>query len=74
MENLAAFAAGLTFALAAFGSAMAQGKVASSAMEAIARQPESAGDIRTTLLLSLAFIEALTLFGLVVSILIWTLL
>ena len=43
-------------------------------MEAIARQPESAGDIRTTLLLSMAFIEALTLFGLVVSILLWTLL
>ncbi|QRN84994.1 ATP synthase F0 subunit C [Clostridia bacterium] len=74
MENLGALAAGLTFAIAAFGSATAQGKVASSAMEAIARQPESAGDIRTTLLLSLAFIEALTLFGLVVSILLWTLL
>lgn len=74
MENLGALAAGLTFAIAAFGSALAQGNVASSAMEAIARQPESAGDIRTTLLLSLAFIEALTLFGLVVSILLWTLL
>lgn len=69
MEQLAV---GLTIAIAAFGSAIGQGKVASSAMEAIARQPESAGDIRTTLLLALAFIEALTLFALVVAILIWT--
>ncbi len=69
MEYLAV---GLTIAIAAFGSAIGQGMVASSAMEAIARQPESAGDIRTTLLLALAFIEALTLFALVVAILIWT--
>jgi len=69
MEYLAV---GLTISLAAFGSALAQGKVAAAAMESIARQPESSGEIRTSLLLSLAFIEALTLFALVVAILIWT--
>jgi len=40
-------------------------------MEGTARQPEAAGDIRTTLLLALAFIEALTLFCFAVAILIW---
>lgn len=68
MEYLAV---GLTIALAAFGSAISQGKVASAAMESIARQPESSGEIRTSLLLAMAFIEALTLFSLVVAILIW---
>lgn len=69
MEHLAV---GLTIAIAAFGSAISQGKVAGAAMEAIARQPEASGEIRTSLLLALAFIEALTLFALVVAILIWT--
>ena len=41
-------------------------------MEGIARQPEASGDIRTTLILALAFIEALTLFSFVVAILLWT--
>lgn len=69
MEYLAV---GLTIAISAFGSALSQGKVASAAMESIARQPEASGEIRTSLLLALAFIEALTLFALVVAILIWT--
>jgi F-type H+-transporting ATPase subunit c len=41
-------------------------------MEGIARQPEASGDIRTTLLLALAFMEALTLFAFVIAILMWT--
>jgi len=41
-------------------------------MEGTARQPEAAGDIRTTLILALAFIEALTLFSFVIAILLWT--
>jgi len=41
-------------------------------MEGIARQPEVAGEIRTTLLIALAFMEALTLFSFVIAILLWT--
>ena len=40
---------------------------AGSAVEGIARQPEAEGKIRGTLLLSLAFMEALTIYGLVVA-------
>ncbi|HPU01312.1 MAG: ATP synthase F0 subunit C [Firmicutes bacterium] len=61
----------LTVTLAAIASAFSQSIAARAAMEGTARQPEAAGDIRTTLLLALAFIEALTLFCFAVAILIW---
>ncbi|MGE5560310.1 MAG: F0F1 ATP synthase subunit C [Chloroflexota bacterium] len=48
--------------LAALGSASGQGRAAASAMDAIARQPGAFGDIRSTLLVALAFMETLTLF------------
>jgi F-type H+-transporting ATPase subunit c len=72
MEALAFVGAALAIGLAALGSGLGQGRAAASAMEGIARQPEAAGEIRTTLLLALAFIEALTLFAFVISILLWT--
>lgn len=50
------------FALAAIGAATAQGRAASSAFDAIARQPEAGGTIQLNLILSLAFIETQTLF------------
>lgn len=49
-------------AFAAFGSALGQSRAAVAAMDAIWRQPEAAGRIQTALILSLAFIESLTLF------------
>lgn len=70
--NLGFIGVGLAIALAALGSAIGQGIASRGAMEGIARQPESAGDIRTTLLLALAFMEALTLFSFVIAILMWT--
>lgn len=72
MAGLAYLGAALAVALAAFGSAIGQGMASRAAMEGTARQPEAAGDIRTTLILALAFIEALTLFSFVIAILLWT--
>ena len=46
---------------------IAQGKTARSAMESIARQPDAAKDIRSALLLSLALMEALTIYGLLIA-------
>jgi|Transcript_9494 ATP synthase F0 subunit c len=60
-------AAGLSVGLAAIGPGIGQGSAACGALEGIARQPEAEGKIRGTLLLSLAFMEALTIYGLVVS-------
>jgi F-type H+-transporting ATPase subunit c len=62
----------LAIGLAALGSALGQGRATAGAMEGIARQPEAAGEIRTTLLIALAFMEALTLFSFVIAILLWT--
>lgn len=55
-------AAAIAIAAAAIGSASAQGKTAAAAMDAIWRQPEAANDVRTSMMLALVFMEALTLF------------
>lgn len=60
-------AAALAVGLGAIGPGIGQGNAAGQAVEGIARQPEAEGKIRGTLLLSLAFMEALTIYGLVVS-------
>lgn len=65
--GLLGLAAAFVMAFSTIFPAMAQGKTAAAAMEAIARQPEAAGDIRTSLILALAFIEALTIYGLLVA-------
>ena len=52
----------LAMALAAVGSAAAQSRAAAAAMEASWRAPGAAGSIRTTMMLALVFMEALTLF------------
>ena len=44
-------------AIAVLGAAMGIGKIGKAAMEAIARQPEAAGDVRSSMLLSAALIE-----------------
>lgn len=60
-------AAALAVAIATIGPGLGQGIAASKAMEAIARQPEATGDIRTSLILALAFMEALTIYGLLIA-------
>ncbi|MGI5823092.1 MAG: ATP synthase F0 subunit C [Dethiobacteria bacterium] len=72
MNGLAYIGVALAVSFAAFGSAIGQGIATRGAMDGIARQPEASGDIRTTLILALAFIEALTLFSFVIAILLWT--
>ena len=57
----------LAIGLAAIGPGIGQGNAAGQAVEGIARQPEAENKIRGTLLLSLAFMEALTIYGLVVA-------
>ncbi len=66
-EGLTALAHGLVFGLAAIGPGVGIGLVFSSAIEATARQPEMAGQIRTTMFLGFALIEALALIGFVLA-------
>ena len=62
ISGASVIAAGLAIGLAAIGPGIGQGTAA-----ALARQPEAEGKIRGTLLLSLAFMESLTIYGLVVA-------
>jgi F-type H+-transporting ATPase subunit c len=59
----------LTYGLAAIGPGIGIGLVFGHAIEAMARQPEAAGMVRTTMFLGIAFTEALALIGFVVFIL-----
>jgi F-type H+-transporting ATPase subunit c len=61
-----ALALPLVVAIAAFGSALALGKAVSSAMDATARQPEASTKVLINMAVGCAFIEALTIYALVV--------
>lgn len=62
-----ALASGLAIAIAAFGAALAQGRMAATAMESIGRNPNAADRLFTPLLLGLAFIEALAIYALLIA-------
>ncbi len=60
-------AAGIGFAIAVFGGAIGQSRVAASACEGAARNPGASGRIQIMMILGLALIESLVLFALVVQ-------
>ncbi|MBQ9584061.1 MAG: ATP synthase F0 subunit C [Bacteroidales bacterium] len=64
--EFAKLAAAIGAALCVFAAAWGIGKIGKSAMEAIARQPESAGNIRTSMIIVAALIEGVSLFAVVV--------
>jgi F-type H+-transporting ATPase subunit c len=66
-SGLIAIAAAIAIAVSTLGPGIGQGLAASKAMEAIARQPEAAGNIRSTLILALGLMEALTIYGLLIA-------
>ncbi len=66
---LAYLAAGLGAGLTVIGAGMGIGKLASSAMEASGRQPEAAGDIRTSMIIAAALIEGVAMFAAVICLL-----
>ena len=59
----------LGYGLATLGPGIGIGYLAGNAVQAMARQPEAAGMVRTTMFLGIAFTEALALIGFVVFIL-----
>lgn len=67
LQPLAAVGAAIGASLAAIGAGFGIGKIGSSAMEAIARQPEAAGDIRSNMIVIAALIEGVALFAVIVS-------
>ena len=69
LEGLLVIGSCLGAGIAAIGAGIGIGKIGASAMEAIARQPESSGDIRSNMIVIAALIEGVALFAVVVCIL-----
>ena len=67
---IAKVGAGLAAAIAVIGAAYGIGKIGSQAMEAIARQPEASGDVRSSMIVAAALIEGVAFFAIVVCLLI----
>ena len=63
-------AAGLAMGLGAIGPGIGLGIAVSKAMEALGRNPEAEGSIRTTMIIGAALAEAVAIYALVIAIMI----
>lgn len=63
-----AIAAGLGAALTIIGAGIGFGRIGSSALESMARQPETAGRVQTAMLIIAALLEGATFFSLIICI------
>lgn len=66
-SGIIAIAVAILMAGCIIGAALAQGMTAAKTMESMARQPEIAGQLRSTLILSLGLIESLAIYGLLIA-------
>ncbi|MDR1667485.1 MAG: ATP synthase F0 subunit C [Bacteroidales bacterium] len=67
---LAKLGAGIGAGIAAVGAGIGIGRIGGAAMEAIARQPESVGDIRSNMIVAAALIEGVAFFAIVLCLLV----
>lgn len=70
LEAVKTMAASFAIAIGAIGPALAIGKLAGKAMEAIGRNPEAASKIQTSMILAIAFAEAIAIYALVVALIV----
>jgi len=66
-EMIAIIVAGFTVAIGSIGPALAEGRAAAAALDAIARQPDERNTLTRTLFVSLAMIESTAIYCLVVA-------
>jgi len=69
IEIVSLAAAALAVSFGAIGPALAEGRAVAAAMDAIARQPDSAGTLSRTLFVGLAMIETMAIYCLVLALL-----
>jgi F-type H+-transporting ATPase subunit c len=69
-EAVRQLGAALAIGLGAIGPGIGVGLVGGRAMEAMGRNPEAAGEIRTNMILAIAFAEAIAIYALVVALII----
>ena len=67
--GIIAIAAALAIAISTIGPGIGQGLAAAHAMDAIARQPEAAGTIRSNMSIAMGLLESLTIYGLLIAVL-----
>ena len=67
---IAKLGAGIGASIAAIAAGLGIGKIGSTAVESIARQPEATGDIRSNMIIAAALIEGVAFFAIVVCLLI----
>ena len=68
--GLGKLGAALGAAIAVIGAGIGIGKIGASAMEAIARQPEAVGDIRSNMIIAAALVEGVAFFAVVCCLLV----
>lgn len=66
-DAIKALAVALSIGLGAIGPAIGIGMIGSKAMEALGRNPEAESTVRTTMILAIAFAEAVAIYALVIS-------
>ncbi len=66
-RGVIAIATAIAVALAAFGGGIGQGNAVNGAMQGIARNPGASGKIMTNMIIGLAMIESLVIYGLVIA-------
>ena len=62
-----AIGAGLCMGIGAIGPAIGEGNAVSKALEGMARQPEAAGDLRTTMIMGCAITETTGIYALLIA-------
>jgi F-type H+-transporting ATPase subunit c len=65
--GLIALGAGLAIGIGALGCGIGQGRLAAAAMESLGRNPHSEPQIRTWMIVGLAFVESLSLYALLIA-------
>ena len=70
MEELKDIATALAIGIGAIGPGIGIGMIGKGALEAVGRNPEAANEVRTLMILAIAFAEAVAIYALVVALII----
>jgi F-type H+-transporting ATPase subunit c len=69
LEGIASAGGAVGAGIAALGAGVGVGQIGKGALEAMARQPEVSGDLRSNMILAAALVEGVALFGVIAGIL-----
>ena len=68
-DALAKLSAAIGASLAAIGAGIGIGRIGGQAMDAMARQPEKMGDLRSSMIIAAALVEGVAFFAVIIAIL-----